>query len=556
MTDSTVIEHRVYGPPGTGKTTWLRNQTEKWAREYGSDNLMVASFTRAAAHEIASRDLPINRRQVGTLHSFCYRALGGPDIAEPHVREFNDAHPSYRLTADEHGGLDVDEPVEARFGSTEGDKLMARREVLRARMVPEDEWPTGVRGFHHVWETWKAETGRVDFTDLISLCREQVGYAPGVPSIGLFDETQDFTPLELDLVRRWGARMEMIVLAGDDDQVLYSFKGATPDAFLDPPIPDDRRRVLVHSHRVPRAVHAVADGWVRTLTRREPKDYEPRDADGLVRGLERATFRSPARIVDDACAQIDAGRSCMILATCSYMIDPVKSLLKKEGIPFHNPYRRKRGDWNPLQSGSARRRTASYRLLAYLRTQPSVWGDEHGWYSGEDLRSWVEVLRTQGLLTKGAKARAESLPGVEDVDLDVFDGLWDENAADYPATLDALNRADLDWFADHLLASRARPFDFPLRVARRHGAARLRETPLLTIGTIHSVKGGEAQVVYLMPDLPPPAHRDWEMGGEHRDSIIRQMYVGMTRASEELVFCDRATMLSVDPRRMMMAGAA
>jgi len=87
---------------------------------------------------------------------------------------------------------------------------------------------------------------------------------------------QDFTPLELALVRQWSGPMDKVMFAGDDDQCIYGFKGATPDAFLSPEIPPEHKRVLRQSYRLPAAVHAAADAWVRQLSRREPKDFAPR----------------------------------------------------------------------------------------------------------------------------------------------------------------------------------------------------------------------------------------------------------------------------------------
>lgn len=548
----TVEERRVFGPPGTGKTTFLSTQVRKDAVEYGHENLMVASFTKTAAAELKGRDLPLDRRQVGTLHSFAYRSLDGPELVVKHVRDFNDQHPAYRLSSD-RADVDVDDPAyEAAAGTTDGDRLMMHMEILRAQRVPDVAWPTSVRGFARVWTDWKREAGYADFTDLIEVALENTSWAPNLPSIGYFDEVQDFTPLELALVRHWGKGMKILLLAGDDDQCIYGFKGATPDAFLDPPIDDDHKRVLSTSYRVPRAVHRAAQSWVERLTRREPKAYTPRDDDGIVRPLTGATFRGPERVVEDAVRVAEEGRTAMILATCGYMLDPVKAILRREGIPFHNPYRRKRGDWNPLAPGGEKRRTASDRVLAFLRTQPDVWGDDARWYSGQDLRAWTDPLKADGLLVRGAKKRVEELFGAREVDVDDFDALFlPEPYADVHQA--AIMRADLDWFGDHLLASRAKVFDFPLRVARRHGAARLREEPRIIIGTIHSVKGGEADVVYLFPDLSGQGARQWFDG--QRDEIIRQMYVGMTRARSELVVCGQASPLAVDPYEIV-SGAA
>lgn len=511
---------------------------------------MVASFTRGAASEVAGRDLPISHRQVGTLHSFAYRSLDTPELVVKHTRDFNGAHPGYALSID-HSAVDVDDPnYEASASTTEGDRLMQRMEVLRAQRTPEAAWPASVLGFARAWQGWKREAGYLDFTDLIALAAEATTHAPGDPTVGCFDEVQDFTPLELSLVRHWGKRMAHVLLAGDDDQCIYGFKGATPDAFLDPPIPNAQKRVLSQSYRVPRAVHRAAQAWVERLARREVKVYEPRDEDGSVRGMPGANFRSPERVVADELRVADEGGTAMILATCAYMLDPAKAILKRDGIPFHNPYRRKRGDWNPLAPGSATRRTASDRVLAFMRLNGLVWGDDTRVWTGAELIAWTQVLKADGVFVRGAKKQIEAWRGKQRVDLDDLAALLNPEAVD--AHLTAMYSGDLDWFAGHLLASKAKPFMFPLRVAARRGAATLRERPRIILGTIHSVKGGEADAVYLFPDLSTPGAHAWQ-SGQH-DEIVRQMYVGMTRARRDLVVCGQASPLAVDPNALL-AGA-
>jgi len=254
-------EFRIFGPPGTGKTTYLGRQIQRAVEVVGSANVMVASFTRAAAAEIVGRKLPIDNRQVGTLHSFAYRALGAPPLAEAKLQEWNAYAPMYQLSTD-GSSTDMDEPGWEQNYATVGDELYTRAQLLRARMVPQELWPVQVAAFHRKWEAWKQEAGVIDFTDMIALSLRDVEAAPGEPEIGFFDETQDFAPLELALVRRWAKRMAIVLLAGDDDQAIYSFKGAIPDAFLDPPLPPQQVRVLSQSYRVPRLIQAEAQRWI------------------------------------------------------------------------------------------------------------------------------------------------------------------------------------------------------------------------------------------------------------------------------------------------------
>ncbi len=93
-------EHQVFGSPGTGKTTYLSRQIALAAQKYGSDNVMVASFTKAAAVELAGRDLPLKPDHVATLHAHAYRAIGKPKILEKDkdlIKQWNVKHPQFQI---------------------------------------------------------------------------------------------------------------------------------------------------------------------------------------------------------------------------------------------------------------------------------------------------------------------------------------------------------------------------------------------------------------------------------------------------------------------------
>jgi len=94
------VERRVFGPPGTGKTTFLSKEINRAASQFGPDAVFVSSFTRAAAAELVGRDLPIDRDNIGTLHSHCYKLLGEPQIADTPegIALWNAEHPKDVLT--------------------------------------------------------------------------------------------------------------------------------------------------------------------------------------------------------------------------------------------------------------------------------------------------------------------------------------------------------------------------------------------------------------------------------------------------------------------------
>ena len=80
-------EYRIIGPPGTGKTRSATLHIRRAVDRFGCNSVVATSFTRAAAIELAGRDTPLDPDRIGTLHSFCFDALGKPLIAEANVAD-------------------------------------------------------------------------------------------------------------------------------------------------------------------------------------------------------------------------------------------------------------------------------------------------------------------------------------------------------------------------------------------------------------------------------------------------------------------------------------
>jgi DNA helicase-2/ATP-dependent DNA helicase PcrA len=459
--------------------------------------------------------------------------LEHPEIAEGKISEWNKAHPEFRLSPNSHH---VDEMEPEFTVYTHGDELYGKLQILRARMEPPDRWPAAVRRFGNAWEEWKRERGLVDFTDLLERGLRDFKIAPGNPRVIFVDEAQDLSKLQLALVRQWGRHADHVVLAGDDDQAVLTFAGSDPEALLDRTEQEFFRHVLSQSYRVPRRIHLLSQVWIQRLTIREPKEYRPRDHVGEIRFFHRGSYKTPAIVADDAERYLAEGKSVMYLATCSYMLEPLKRTLRQRGLPFHNPYRRKRLDWNPLapiKHGTS----PAERLGAFLRPRPEA--QNAPWF-GEDLRKWADWLPASGILLNGAAERIQKLRPTEIVTVEMLVELFE------PAALDELMRVVseeplgpcLDWWLDRMNAKRRRQVDYPARVAARRGVPALTDTPRIIIGTGHSVKGGEADVVYVFPDLSASGMRQWDGRPKDRDAVIRLGYVMMTRARETLVICE------------------
>ena len=214
------------------------------------------------------------------------------------------------------------------------------------------------------------------------------------------DEAQDLNPIQLQLVRKWGDHAQYCILAADDDQTIYSWCGATPDALLDPPIPDEHKIVLKQSYRVPRGIHKRANWLIRQVSRREEKLYEPRPEDGLLMNLSHGGYKSPEYwILKTLMQHIEKGQTVMLLTSCSYMLHPVVAALYKGRIPFHNPFRKSNGFWNPLRRG--RSGSSVNRLLALLSAGFNPKTQNFGW-TYRDLKLWTEWLKLESSLRGGS----------------------------------------------------------------------------------------------------------------------------------------------------------
>ena len=535
-------EFRLHGPPGTGKTraladVWVPRAVDR----YGENKVVISSLTKTAAAEIGSRDLPIPKENIGTLHALAFRALSRPKIAEGEIAAWNEAEPMFRLSGAKPS---VDEPEVARSErGTKGDELMARSQVYRHNQVPTDGWRDDVAIFYRKWRAWMASQGLVDFTGLIEDALEAVDVAPGRPSVFVVDEAQDCSVLELELVRKWSREAEYAVLAGDGDQAIYGWRGASARAFLGPKIPEENNYHLKQSYRVPRKVHGLATKWISRASYRYAVDYEPRDFEGGVSTCSGSS-KNVMPVIQDALKAAEEGKTVMILATCGFMLRNTITMLRREGIPFHNQFRPMHGGWNPLRGGAG-------RLISYLRPDPETFPDHFRIWNWSECKRWVDLVRSKDSLKPSGKTMIRHQAKSAETEFEMMSAVdgracfgehWDELRDAFAS------RDPLRWLQDRLLTSKTSLMEYPLRVCEKRGTRSLLEEPKITVGTIHSVKGGQADVVFCYPDLSPSGMRQWTRPGEGRDGIIRTFYVAMTRARERFVAAGRWAPAAVDWR--------
>ena len=193
-------------------------------------------------------------------------------------------------------------------------------------------------------------------------------------------------------------------------------------------------------------------------------DYLPRNHEGDVRSI-KVNWKDPSNAVSDAEQYLERGLSVMFLASCSYMLQPLIRILRETGTPFHNPYRRRNGAWNPLQRGWGQTTTGD-RILAFLQmTQGGLW-------TAEDVNRWTEMVKVKGALNdKGRKIVKQLVDGEEGMlEWDDIHAVFTEEAVEAGLT------GDLDWFEQQLTSAKKTAAIFPLAIIKNRGPKCLNET--------------------------------------------------------------------------------
>lgn len=514
---------KIIGPPGTGKTEYMARQVLKDCENLPVHLIGAVSLTNAAVNELRLRvaaKLGINpdaAKNFGTVHSHCFRLCGfsREQMAESakNLRTWNETHPTWVRKAP---GGNTDDATPCFHGGGSPDEMFGEIQALRSRMIPPEKW--GDRGalkqLAREWNDWMARNDLIDFTGLLErVLAERL--VPDKMRILYIDEAQDLSPLAFEIVRMWGEHCQKVVFIGDPDQAIFRFAGARPESLTD--LSADYEKILSQSFRVPPKVHGYARKIITQVTGRTDAMYAPdsRFCEGSV-GMADEPDIGPGN------------ETHMIIARTHFALSRWLVWLRERGIPYHNPYRPEEKSWNIADTKTW---TAARTWLRLFSPEPDETG-EYVWPKCHfsDIQTLGAACQAKTTFQRGAKKKLS--------EMNVPHG------ADAYMTLPELYEFGL--FSEDFMASEKQDYgrfltfkggpsaDF-VRTLMASDPEKIIQKIRVVVGTVHSVKGGQADHVWFDPSLPAKIRKSlvFQQDTEFADEC-RIAYVAATRAKKTL----------------------
>lgn len=241
----------VVSGPGSGKTTVITHRTARLLGDMGvaPRHLLVVTFSRKAANEMRKRiqqllqgtGIRITKEQFTTIHSFGYQIVhryqGRPNIISG--RDQN------RLLRDILGNMDLwDKRDPQTLRDLKGEISYVRSHQLdlsdsNTNYKPQVLDREPLYDLLRQYRDGKQRSGLCDYGDLLEdalhllthdlTVRHEVQNRYRYVSL---DEAQDTSPLQFKLITTVAAPHNNLVVVGDDDQAIYSFRGGSPEMML------------------------------------------------------------------------------------------------------------------------------------------------------------------------------------------------------------------------------------------------------------------------------------------------------------------------------------
>ncbi|OOB78521.1 MAG: hypothetical protein BEN19_08830 [Epulopiscium sp. Nuni2H_MBin003] len=234
----------VVAGPGSGKTYVIVERIHYMINNLGvhPDNILVITFTKAAANEMKARyqtKYGVDKVVFGTFHSIFYRILKYVNKTKYSLENLIQEDDKRKLITKIYIGLQIDD-IEDFVDAFLSELTLMKNQLIELKNYnPIEISKQDFIKVYNEYESYKEMHNKYDFDDMLVDCYyilkevdEIREYFQKKYKYILIDEFQDINAVQFETILLLKQNDDNIFIVGDDDQSIYCFRGSKPEFLL------------------------------------------------------------------------------------------------------------------------------------------------------------------------------------------------------------------------------------------------------------------------------------------------------------------------------------